>query len=191
MFMPSFRSTGLAALASVAILTGCNDAERVPVKPVATEQPAPVPKLAQLSREMVAAVSSGKTASAISVHFALGAPPTVGQPLPVRIAIVPHRKFLAVRGHFEGGDGIPLASGEVFGPKTDVEAETVLEHEFVLMPNKDGLFMVISSLDTDGDEGSVTRIFSIPVIVSRASAETTPQEGAPPAPPSRTNPAAD
>jgi hypothetical protein len=139
---------------------------------------------------MVAAVSSGKTASAISVHFALGAPPTVGQPLPVRIAIVPHRKFLAVRGHFEGGDAISLVSGEDLGPETDVEAETVLEHELVLMPKRDGLFMVISSLDTDSDEGNVVRIFSIPVVVSPASAETTPQEGAPPTPPSRTNPAA-
>jgi hypothetical protein len=191
MFMPRFRSTGLAALAIAAVLTGCDDAERVPAKPVATEQPAPGPKLAQLPREMVAAVSSGKTASAISVHFALGAPPTVGQALPVRIAIVPHRKFLAVRGHFEGGDGISLASGETFGPKTDVGAETVLEHELVLVPRRDGLFMVISSLDTDGDEGSVTRIFSIPVIVSPVSAETAPQDGAPPTLPAKTNPATD
>jgi hypothetical protein len=188
MFMPSFRTAGLAALACAALLAGCDEAEPVrTTKPPAAQKPAPGPKLAELSREMVAAVSSGKTANAIGMHFALGAPPAVGQALPVRIAIVPHRKFLSVRAHFEGPDGMAVASGDTYGPKTDVAAEITLEHELILMPGREGMFMVTASIDTEGDEGSVTRIFSIPVIVIPAQSES----AAPPAPPAAAAGAAD
>jgi hypothetical protein len=191
MFMPSFRIAGLAALACAVILTACDDAQPVqtPVAPAADNAPLE-PKLAVIPRDMVAAVSSGKTAGIISVHFVLDAPPTIGQGLPVRIVIVPHRKFLSVNGHFEGSDGMPVAVGENFGPATDVAAETVLEHTLTLLPSREGVFMVTVNMETVGEEGSVTGIFSIPVIVRPPAAESAAPKDAAPASPAPAAPAA-
>ncbi len=73
---------------------------------------------------MVAAVSSGKSATAISVHFALGAAPSVGTSMPVKIAIVPHRPFTSVRASFTTPEGLQVADGRRFELLREVEPET-------------------------------------------------------------------
>ena len=66
MCMPSFRTALLAVLASASLLAGCGDPEPVQTESLPTaEKPASGPKPAELPREMVAAVSSGKAASAV------------------------------------------------------------------------------------------------------------------------------
>jgi hypothetical protein len=95
----------------------------------------------------------------------------VGAVLPVKIAIVPHRDFGSLRAHFETHDGLALNSGENFGPVTGVDAETALQHELVLLPGKEGVFMVSVSVETDGEDGNFTRVFTIPVIVGMAQAQ--------------------
>jgi hypothetical protein len=50
----------------------------------------------------------------------------------------------------------------------------------VLLPTKEGVFMVTSVVETDGADGNITRIFSIPVIVA---ADATPAPADAPAPP--------
>jgi hypothetical protein len=97
---------------------------------------------------------------------------------------VPHRKFLTVRAQFEAHGGLNLTAGDVFAPKNDPAAESVLKHDLVLLPEKDGLFMISAIVDTEGEEGSVTRVFSIPVIVAPASgaaAQPPPPPGPTPA----------
>jgi hypothetical protein len=168
------RAVALASLACAAMLAACDNAP----SPAETQSEAgnkptvPVPKVAHLSNEMVAAVSAGKTANVIGVHFALGALPTVGKPLPVKIAIVPHRVFKSVSAHFETREGLELTSGENFGPVASVDSEKALEHALVLVPGQEGVFMVTISVDTDSDEGNFTRIFTIPVIVGMGPAAT-------------------
>jgi hypothetical protein len=175
MIIRSCGAPALAVLACFCVLAGCDDAptEQAATGPAAAKTPAG-PKLANLPPEMVAAVSAGKTATSIGVHFALRGPPTVGEPLPVDIAIVTHRKFLTVRAQFEVHGGLNLTAGDVFVSKSDSAAESVLKHDLVLLPEKDGLFMVTAIVDTEGDEGSVTRVFSIPVIVAPASGAAAP-----------------
>ena len=169
MFTSSYRALALAPLACACMLAACGE-DAPEKKAPAVAAAVPAPKVAHLSSAMVAAVSSGKTASAIGVHFALGASPVVDKALPVEIAIVPHRKFGTIKAHFEIHDGTAIATGEDFGPTTEAQSETALPHQLVLMPSKEGMFMVTVSVDTEGDEGSVTRIFSIPVIVGSAQA---------------------
>jgi hypothetical protein len=59
----------------------------------------------------------------------------------------------------------------------------VLKHELTLLPDKEGMFMVTTIIDTEGEEGSVTRVFSIPVIVGPAGAAGSKAQVRPPAPP--------
>lgn len=191
MLMSCRRPAALAVVACLCVLAGCDDApsEKAQVAPEAAKGPA-APKVANLSSQMVAAVSSGKAASAISVHFALGAPPTVGRPLTVKIAIVPHRKFRSVRAHFESHDGLTLTAGDVYGPKEDADSETSLEHELVLTPEKEGVLMVTTLVETEGDEGSVSRVFTIPVVVGPAHGSVAAPQPAATAPPAAEKPAA-
>jgi hypothetical protein len=175
MFFRSSAAPGFAMLACFGVLAGCGEAppEQPSSVPASREAP-PATKLANLPRDMVAAVSAGKTATSIGVHFALRGAPTVGTPLPVEIAIVPHREFQTVRAQFRAYDGLKLATGDTLEPIEDAEAESVLKHDLVLLPAKEGLFMVTATVETDSDEGNITRVFSIPVIVGPTGGTATP-----------------
>ena len=158
-----------AALVFVCALAACDDApsESQQREPVANKVEPP-PKTASIAKDMVAAVSAGKASSFVSLHFALRAPPTVNMPLPVEVAIVPHRDFTSLSAHFDSQDSLTTTSGENFGPKTGIDSETPVTHQLVLLPTREGMFMVTSSVETEGADGNVTRIFSIPVIVAPA-----------------------
>ena len=170
----------LAALATVWVLAACDDAPPEPQQAAPVVKDVPAPKVANLAKDMVAAVSAGKAASVISLHFALRAPPTVNTPLPVEVAIVPHRKFSSIRVHFDSQEGLATTSGDNFGPVTNAGTETALTHQLVLLPTKEGMFMVTSSIETESEDGNVTRIFSIPVIVAPAGAAPAPAPAAAP-----------
>ena len=163
------RRAAFAALVSVCVLAACDDPPPAPTEraPAAGQKDA-APKPPSVATDMVAAVSAGKSSNVISLHFSLGASPTMNTPLPVTVAIVPHRKFTSIRVHFESQDGLAAAAGDNFGPATDPPAETALTHQLVLLPTREGMFVVTSSVETESDDGNVTRIFSIPIIVAPA-----------------------
>ncbi|MEO8062807.1 MAG: hypothetical protein ABI821_08665 [Pseudomonadota bacterium] len=171
-----------AAVICGGMLAACDGSPEQTDNPTTVAKPGAAPTIAGLEPDMVAAVSAGKTASKISVHFAIRAVPAVDHPLPIDIAIVPHRDFTALRAHFESRDGLPMTSGEAFGPRGDSPKEKALTHELVLQPAKDGLFMITAIVETEGEEGTVTRVFSIPVIVAPAEAATAAEPAVTPAP---------
>ncbi len=167
-------TTLFTALAGCALLAACDKSgSESDVSKTPSNQHKPS-KPAKLTDQMVAAVSTSRSATVIGVYFSLDKTPTVHQALPVDIVLVPHQKLARVVGHFDGQEGVTVVSGEVLEAKTDVEAESNLKHQLVLMPTAEGVFMIIASVETEGAEGTVSRIFSIPVIVS-------PAEAAPPA----------
>lgn len=170
------RRSLLAALSLGALLAACEDSAPDPqaAAPAAT---APAPKANELPTNMVAAVSAGKTATAIGVHFSLGASPAVDTALPVEIALVPHENFTSVGAHFQSQDGLTLMSGDELAPTKSAVAKKIIKHQLRLMPSRTGVYIVTASVETEGAEGTVTRVFSIPVIVEppqAASPETPP-----------------
>jgi len=191
MFKPEARAWLVATLASCSLLSACGESpdENAP-PPVATAKPK-APKASGVGENMVAAVSSGQSAAAIGVHFSLTKLPTTNEGLPIDIAIVPHRDFSSVAVHFFSQDGLTLISGDSLGPLTDVTPEKTIKHQLVLMPVRDGVYMINASVETIGSDGTVSRIFSIPVVVAPPApkpaaaappAATTPAETAPAAP---------
>lgn len=163
------RRATIAALLAGAFAAGCGDPPP-PKVPTTTSSPEPVKaKLAELPPQMVAAVSAGKTSEMISVHFALRAPPAVGQPLPVDIAIVPHRPFTTIRALFEGPESLSLSTGKHFEHLKDVGSEVVLKHSLTMRPTQEGVFLVTAAVETEGEDGQLTRVYSIPVIVHPAA----------------------
>jgi hypothetical protein len=152
-----------ATLAGCSLLAACDNSGSTPdVNKVGSNKPKPKPAIAE---QMVAAVSTSHSATVIGVYFSLGKTPVVHQALPVDIVLVPHQKLARVVVHFDGQDGITVVSGDAMEPKADVEAESALKHELVLMPTAEGVFMINASVETEGAEGTVSRVFSIPIIV--------------------------
>jgi hypothetical protein len=170
-----------AALVCACVLVACGDAPPEPQgsAPVAKKADPP-PKSAKISKDVVAAVSASRTSNVISVHFALRAPPTVNKALPVDVVIVPHREFSSVIVNFNGQEGLTTTSGNWFGPSNDIKSEEPLSHQLVLLPTKEGVFMVTSVVETDGADGNITRIFSIPVIVAAAASPAPAHAPVPP-----------
>jgi hypothetical protein len=91
----------------------------------------------------------------------------------------------ALNAHFEARDGLALAIGNELERQADPVAEKVIKHQLILLPGKEGVFMVTAVVETESGDGTVSRIFSIPVIVGPAPAAAA---GAP-APAPATNPA--
>src|SRR5687768_8778478 len=107
------------ACAAALLLAACDDAPTdQPSQTGAAAKPVKSAEVA-LPPEFVSAVSAGRNSSVISVHFVLRNSPTVNQPLPVDIAIVPHQSFTAVRAHFDSRDGVVVATGNELTTQTD------------------------------------------------------------------------
>jgi hypothetical protein len=161
MFGARFRFLLLAAL-SGCVLSSCGD----PAPETATAAPKAAPKKPSVVENMVAAVSAGKSSAMVSVHFSLGTAPSVRTALPVDIVILPHVDFTTLRARIESQSGLTLISGDNVAPMTGVGAEKPISHKVVLMPEGAGVYMITVNLETEGGEGTVSRIFSIPVIVT-------------------------
>jgi len=165
MLRAGVRTTLFAALAGCSLLAACGNSgseTNVGKTPAGKTKASKKPTIAD---QMVAAVSSSHSATVIGVYFSLRKTPTVRQALPVDIVLVPHQKLARLVGHFDGQEGITVVSGDAMEPKTDVDAESTLKHQLVLMPTAEGVFMITASVETEGAEGTVSRLFSIPVIV--------------------------
>jgi hypothetical protein len=188
--MRSIRYRWITACAVGVLLAGCGDG--VPEETPSAAKPAPkVSKPGSaLPPDMVAAVSSTRNTDVVSVHFVLNGTPTVSKALPVDIAIVPHKPVLSLNVHFEARDGLALATGSVLERLAEPKPESVINHQLVLLPSKEGVFMVTAIVETETNDGAVSRIFSIPVIVgSPDAAGDAPETAAPAAPPTESPPA--
>lgn len=176
---PSFRCLSVAC-AAILWLCACEEAPTDSTPQTAASQKPGKNAEGVLPPEFVSAVSASRNNSAISVHFALRDTPTASEALPVDIAIVPHQVFTAVRAHFDSRDGLEVATGNQLGTKSDPKPDKPIKHELVLMPGRHGVFVVSVVVETEGIDGTISRVFSIPVIVApQAGPAATPAAGEP------------
>jgi hypothetical protein len=164
--MPStVRALVLAVMAGV-LASACDDAP--PPKP-ASGAPGPAKPSATVEGlvppNMVSAVSASKTSASIGVHFRLETPPVVGKPLGVEIAVIPHRPFNALNALFQTPNSVILATGDRFDAPGAVKPETVFSHKLVVQPTQEGVFLITAAVESESEEGTITRVYSIPVIV--------------------------
>jgi hypothetical protein len=170
---PTVRAVLVAILAG-ACASACDDAP--PARPAGDVSPSARPAKAEspVPPNMVAAVSASKTSSVLGVHFALESAPVVGKPLGVDILVVPHREFTTLRVNFETPEGLILATGDRFAVSSGIKAETAYSHKLVIQPQQEGVYLITVGVETVSEDGSVTRIYSIPLIVYGANAEPRP-----------------
>ena len=183
MLEPVARTLLLAMLASCTLLSACGDSTPAGgAKAPAASTARKAPKAVDLGAQMVAAVAPGPSTDTVGVHFALTKAPVLNEALPLDIAIVPHRQFASLSVHFFSQDGLTLVSGDALGPVLEAKVENPIRHQLVVMPVREGLYMINATVETSGADGSVSRVFSILVVVEPSVPSAPAPAAAPPGP---------
>lgn len=121
---------------------------------------------------MVAAVSAGKGGPPVELKFELRGAPQAGQPLDVDVAILPDAQAISrLYGQFTGGEGVDLVDGGDLAAVEKPAQGAVIRHVVRVLPKKDGIFTFNAAVTVDLADDSVTRTFTIPVIVGEGLAD--------------------
>lgn len=124
--------------------------------------------------DMVAAVTAAKAGPPVEMRFELREPPQPGQPLDVDVVVLPDVAGIErISGRFQSGDGFELIEGGELTPIEKPVAGTPIRHVLQLLPRKDGIFTVSATVSVDKSNETITRTFTIPVIVGVGLPEQT------------------
>jgi len=176
-------------------LNGCGKAEHAasvaqPVRP-AVKKAHDAAALA-LSN-MVSAVRSGKSSGDIELKFDLRGRPVVGESVDIDLALIPGTELDRVYAIFQAGDGLQLTKGGKTAEIAHPPVEVPISHTLTIVPQRDGVFYVSAVVLADSPTESVTRSFSIPLVVgdgTSAAADGAQSGSAAPAPAPAPAPAA-
>lgn len=151
---------------------GAADVAHAPPKKAAPHSHGPANPSERAPDDMVSAVSPGKGGPPVELKFELRSAPQAGQPLDVDIAILPDAAAInRLYGQFRGGEGIDLVDGgEVAAVDKPVQG-TVIRHVVRVLPKQDGIFTLSAAVSVELADDSVTRTFTIPVIVGQGLAD--------------------
>jgi hypothetical protein len=157
-----------AALAVLlAALSGCGKTEHADSAPAPARHVAKKPQdaAALALANMVSAVGNGKPYGDIELKFDLRAHPVVGEPADIDLALIPTQDLDRVSAVFQAVDGLEVTKGakapEVLHPPAGVP----ITHTLTVVPHRDGVFYVSAVVLADAASETVTRNFSIPLIV--------------------------
>jgi hypothetical protein len=128
---------------------------------------------------MVSAVSGATSQAPVELKFALSDRPQVGQPLEIKIAVLPVVDVDRIAASFHVGPGLELRHGEQMPAIQNPEPGSPINHKITLVPQQDGIFFVSATVHVDSPTESITRTFSFPVI---AGTGAPPVEGGSAAP---------
>lgn len=116
--------------------------------------------------DMVAAVSGGKAGPPVELKFELREAPEANQILDVDIAVLADAPAIdGISGKFVTGDGLELVEGGVLAAVDKPARGSIIRHVVQVIPKEDGIFTVNAIVSVDLANVSLTRSFSIPVIV--------------------------
>ena len=116
--------------------------------------------------DMVAAVSGGKGGPPVELKFELREPPEANQILDVDIAVLPDVPAInRISGKFQAGDGLELVEGGTLLAVDKPARGSVIRHVVQVIPKEDGIFTVNAIVSVDLADSSLSRSYSIPVIV--------------------------
>lgn len=124
--------------------------------------------------DMIEGVTLAKGGSVIELKYELREAPQAGQPLDVDIAVVPGATPInRIYAKFQGGQGLDLVEGgELAGVEKPVSG-TPIRHVVRVLPKADGIYTVSATVAVDMPNDSITRTYSIPVIVGDGLSDDT------------------
>ena len=124
--------------------------------------------------DMVAAVSAGKGGPPVGLKFELRSSPQAGQLLDLDFAILPDAQSIErINAKFQGSDGLDLVDGGELAAVDKPAQGSVIRHLVRVLPKQDGIYTVTAAVSVDLASDSITRTFTIPVIVGEGLPELT------------------
>jgi hypothetical protein len=116
--------------------------------------------------DMVAGVSPSKAGPPVALKFELREQPHAGQTLDVDIAVLPGAPAIdRIYGKFHGAEGLDLVEGGELPAIDKPAVGSVIRHVVRVLPKQDGIFTMSATVSVDLADESITRTYSIPVIV--------------------------
>jgi hypothetical protein len=118
--------------------------------------------------DMVSAVSAaGNSTTPISMRFRLADRPAVRAPLQVTLLLIPSTGVVINHIHvsFQSSDGLQLQSDRNLD-LTDITPGTPIQQDLTVVPQQTGVLTLTATVLVDSDTQSISRTYSIPLIVT-------------------------
>jgi hypothetical protein len=175
---PRMRKLTLTAVVCLvaALIAGCGSKQPPGATPSAQRPQRPPSRAQTLSRTMVSAVVSNKSAALpVQVRFSLGARPKVAEPLDIGLVVLPTSSTIdRLSGKIVTDDGLEVVGSAEITP-TDHPAEGVpIERGVKLLPQRDGIFTFNAVITVDSGTNTSTQSFSMPLIVGAGTGAQQP-----------------
>ena len=123
---------------------------------------------------MVAAVSVGKGGPPVGLRFELRSRPEAGQPVDLDLVVLPDAPDIErINGGFDGDENLALVEGGNLDSVEKPAQGSVIRHVLRLLPKQDGIFTVTAAVTVTLPNDSITRTFTIPVVVGEGLPEPT------------------
>ena len=174
--MGSIRGALACAATLVLLLSGCSHEESAaPSAAAASAARKTLTPADTLARSLVAAVPVARPSGGafpVQLKFGLQSRPTLNQPVEVKLAIIPGAApFDRLTGKVEAEEGLELqGSGELPEAVKPAEGQPIV-HTVSVVPRKDGLFILTTTLSVDAGGQVSTQSYSIPIIAGEGIAE--------------------
>jgi hypothetical protein len=124
--------------------------------------------------DMVAAVSVGKGGPPVGLKFELRSTPQPGQAVDLDLVVLPDAASIdRIDGRFDGSENLALVEGGDLGTVEKPAQGSVIRHVVRLLPKQDGIFTVTAAVTVTLANDSITRTFTIPVVVGEGLPELT------------------
>ena len=174
------RASWAVAVMLVFGLAGCgsgsDSAAKVDAKGKKSQAHRALDPSARSLADMVAGVTPAKGGPPVELKFELRQLPQVGQPLDVDIAVVPDAPQIdRIYAKFQGSPGLDVVEGAELASIDKPAAGSVVRHVVRVLPKEDGIFTVSATVSVELTNDSITRSYSIPVIVGDGLPERTAQ----------------
>jgi hypothetical protein len=129
---------------------------------------------ARAPQDMVAAVSVGKGGPPVGLKFELGSVPEAGQSFDLDLVVLPDAPEIErIDARFDGGENLTLVEGGDLAAVEKPAQGSVIRHVVRMLPKQDGIFTVTAAVTVTLANDSITRTFTIPVVVGEGLPELT------------------
>jgi hypothetical protein len=151
-------------------LTACGGGARQGAQPAAAASPKTTrPVGAPLERDTVRAVNSAHSTTPIDLRFELQDKPMVNTASGIELAVIPDAKSVIshIRLSFQTIDGLDLADTSPVNIDKP-EPGVALTQNVGVVPRRAGVLYLTVTAIIDDDNGSLSRSYTIPIVVAAA-----------------------
>ena len=172
----------LAAAGAIACMASCGrygsgSPSAGGVQPQHAVTPHAVPADA-LAQDLVEAVGTSRGTGPVDLQFALRQRPVAGQPLTVKLRLSAATPLDRVEAHFHADDGLDIRDGAQLNSVEHLQAGAGVDHDLSVIPEHEGVYGIVATITTTSQSESVSRSFSIPILVDPAAPpRSTPAAG--------------